>query len=286
MRLTPQQVARVHQLRNEGYTIREVADEMGVAKFHVEQAIKQPVTVTPPMPPVPATYAYPVPAAQQELVEQRNHVADEARRITDWQQQLLRQSTPYAITSQTHIQEMEALTKQSAELAELRADLERREAALKDQLQATPDQQTQYEQFRRRAREEKFIKRYNRLIQQLLDHCDDVRWTGDEVDDFLQLAETVKANVQQYCDANAIDERRLLIYTGVSFIIDEVSEMQDDQTSGFFASSSVDFDFSEGYQDKLKALMVERFEQSAPGDGSAVLPATHTNDDDDEFDDD
>lgn len=266
MRLSNQQIALAHQLRSEGYTIREIVAEMNVPKIYISEALKQPVTLVPPAHSVNTTYPYSTNPQQQALLDQRTHVSDEAHRIADWNVQMLRQTTPFAVTSPQHLQELQELVRQTAALAADRADLERREAELKAQLQAQPNEQEQYELFRHRSRQDKLVKRYNRLIQELLDNCDDLRWTGDEVDDFLQLAEAVRTSVQQYCDANAIDERRLLIYNGLSFIIDEVSEMQDDQTSGFFASSSVDFDFSDEYQTKLKSYMVDRFELESPRD--------------------
>lgn len=289
MVLTQQQIELAHQLRSEGYTIRDMEREMGISRMYVSEALKRPLAIVPPSHPV--VYNHTPNPQQQTLLDQRTHFNDEAYRIAEWNAQLLRQSTPFGITSPEHIKELQELTRQTAALAADRADLERREAELKAQLQTQPNEREQYEMFRHRSRQDKLVRRYNRLIQELLDNCDDLRWTGDEVDDFLQLAEAVRTSVQQYCDANAIDERRLLIYNGLSFIIDEISEMQDDQTSGFFASSSVDFDFGDEYQAKLKSYMVDRFEQESPRDLMVRKPVFDPNydaaeNDDDETDED
>lgn len=284
--LNDQQTRSIYQLRQEGYSIRDIASELSIPKYMVEKTLMQQPSTSLPATPAPLAQPVPVDASQQALIDERNRLNEEAQRLADWQEQLLRQSTPFAITQAQHARELEQLAKQSATLADERADLDRREADLKRLLQSLPGQEEQYEQFRRRARQEKMVNRYNRLIQELLDNCDDIRWTGDEVDDFLELAETIKTKVTQYCDANGIDERRLLIHQGLTFLINEVSEMQDDQTSGFLASSSVDFDFSDEYQTKLKSYMVDRFEQQYPSEVPPVVSPDKAVSDEDDFEND
>lgn len=170
----------------------------------------------------------------------------------------------YAITTREHSRHLEQLAEREKAVAAERIALEDRYAELQRILQSMPQQEEQYEVFRKRARQDKLANRFNRLMQDVLDHCDDCRWSGDEVDEFLERAESLKEQVTAFCDANQIDERRLLIFQGLDFIIKDVEEEQEEQTSGLFASSSVDFDYGPEHQGKIIAFMVQDFNQQAP----------------------
>lgn len=274
--LTPQQAQKALQLRQEGYSLRDIAAELDVNKSKIEKLLVEQNAIAVARTMIgqqlgidqPAAGARPVPIEtsqlQRELESERTRLAAEARRLADWEQQLLRQSTSFRASSSEHSRELNELAQQTAILAQERSEFDRRQTEQQQQLQATPGQEQAYEAFRIRARQDKLVSQYNRMIQDLLDSCDDCRWSGDEVDDYLERAETLKAKIVAFCNAHRIDERRLLMYVGLDYLINDIEEEKDEQTSGFFQSSSVDFDYSPEYQTKLKAYMVETFEQPAP----------------------
>ena len=285
--LTDELIAKIHHLREEGYSIREIKDELIIPKNMVEKALLQGKPVA--LPAVPTT-ATPVEPNQQALIDEQLRIDAEKKRLTDWEQSLLARSTPFAFTSTQHAQELDALAKQATAIAQSQRLLDNRKAELNQLLRSLPERGEQYEQFRLRARQEKLVNRYNGAVQELLNNCDDITWSGDDVEDYLEKLESLKAKLTQFCDANQIDERRLLMYKGLEFLIDDVSEEQREQTSGFFASSSVDFDYSDTHREKIKLYMVEAFDQQEPSLPGTVLPTLTTPavsaDDDDDFEDD
>jgi len=111
---------------------------------------------------------------------------------------------------------------------------------------------------------------------------------GDEVEEYLERLQTLKTKVVNFCNANEIDERRLLLFQGIEFMLDEVEEQRDDQTSGLFSSSAVYFNYSDEFQGKISAYIVQSFEQLTPlttliGTSPSVLAGR--DDDDADWDD-
>ncbi|GEM_PF-6123769 len=285
--ITDEQIAKIYQLREEGYSIREIKDELNIPKYMVEKTLLQGKSAARPAAPAVHITPAPIEPKQQSLIDEQLRIDIERKRLTDWEQSLLARSTPHAFTSTQHAQELDALAKQATSIAQSQQLLDNRKAELNQLLKSLPEREEQYEQFRLRARQEKLVSRYNGAVQELLDNCDDMTWSGDDVEDYLEKLETLKTKLTQYCDANQIDERRLLMYKGLEFLIDDVSGEQDEQTSGFFASSSVNFDYGDTHRDLIKSFMVERFDQQTPSGVSPVVPTDNPmSDDDDDFEDD
>ncbi|MVM39502.1 hypothetical protein GO730_21065 [Spirosoma sp. HMF3257] len=222
---------------------------------------------------------------QTKLEADRQALNQQAQMLAEQEQQILSRGNPFAVTSREHGRQLEQLAQREQALAQERLSLDDRYAELQRLLQSMPGKEEQYETFRKRARQDKLVNRYNRLLQEVLDNCDDCRWSGDEVDEFLEQAESIKDKVVSFCKAHQIDERRLLIYQGLVFIISEVEEEQEEQTTGLFSGSSVDFDYGPEYQAKIKAFMVQTFDQEVPASSTPVESGvkTEVNDEDDEW---
>lgn len=283
--LTEQQATQALQFRREGYSIRDIAAELDVPKSQIEKLLnQQPRSMVPigwvgdPMVEKARTLIPSTVLSAQEQIQREERLAqmqsgieadrqsldEKARILADQEQQILSRSNMYAITTREHSRQLEQLAEREKSLSQERLALDDRYAEIQRLLQSMPKQEEQYEVFRKRARQDKLVNRYNRLLQEVLEHCDDCRWSGDEVDEFLEKAESLKDQVTAFCDANQIDERRLLIYQGLAFIINDVQEEQNEQTFGLFSGSSVDFDYSPEHQGKIKAFMVQNFDQEAP----------------------
>ena len=298
--LTAQQITQATQFRREGYSIRDIAAELGVNKSQIEKLLNQQYSQVADN--FNAASSRNSPMSDQDLTDQqqrldslqatleadRQALDQKARILAEQEQQILSRSNMYAITTREHSRQLEQLAEREKALAAERVAMDDRYAEIQRILQSMPKQEEQYETFRKRARQDKLMNRFNRLLQEVLEHCDDCRWSGDEVDEFLEKAEALKEQVTAFCDTNQLDERRLLIFQGLTFIINDVQEEQDEQTSGLFSGSSVDFDYSPEHQGKIKAFMVQDFNQEAPAlivaNGASV--ATPTDDEWDNEDDD
>ncbi len=308
--LTEQQTTKALQFRREGYSIRDIADELGVPKSQIEKLLNQHSRSMVPVghigSPMVEKAASPLrsPVSAQEQAQREERLAqmqssieadrqsldEKARILADQEQQILSRGSVFAVSTREHSRQMEQLAEREKSLSQERLALDDRYAEIQRLLQSMPRQEEQYEIFRKRARQDKLVNRYNRLLQEVLEHCDGCRWSGDEVDEFLEKAESLKDQVTAFCDANQIDERRLLIFQGLTFIINDVQEEQDEQTSGLFSGSSVDFDYSPEHQGKIKAYMVQNFDQEAPApvsteDDNAPTPPDSQDDEWDNEDD-
>lgn len=298
--LTPQHIEQAMNLRQEGYSIRDIAQELGVPKGQIEKLLVQQSAITiaqtmnrqSPATDQPVTSVQPTMANltedQRQVEIERNRLAQKARQLADFEQDLLRQSTTFNISTAQHSEDIERLAKGIAALAQEQAAFDQQQAGQQQLLQSMPGQQHVYEMVRKVIRQDKLVKRYNRLFQELIENCDDCRWSGDEVDDYLEQVEAWKAKFVAYCEANQIDRHELLMFKGINFLIDEIEEEIEDQTTGIFQNSSVTFDYSEEYQAKLKRYMVETFDQMVPtlATDGPISPAKLDLDDDDDLDDD
>jgi DNA repair exonuclease SbcCD ATPase subunit len=290
--LTPQQISQALQLRKEGYSIRDVANELGVPKSRIErlnlQSMSSPSVSFNPQPDSReyelSNRERQINQQQAELDAKRDELNQKARLLADQEQQILSRSNMFSITTREHTRQLDELAQRQQALREEQLAFEDRKKEIQQLLLKLPHREEQYESFRKRARQDKLVNRYNRLIQEILDNCDDCRWSGDDVDDFLERAESIKDKVVAFCDANQIDERRLLIYQGLIFIINDIEEEQEDQTTGLFSSASVDIDFSPEHQAKYTSYLVQSFDQEAP----SIVPQTDVpslaSDDDEESD--
>ena len=65
----------------------------------------------------------------------------------------------------------------------------------------------------------------------------------------------------QFCNFNRIDERRLVIYAGLSYLINLVECIQKKQTKGLFAGTSVMFNLGAETRTRITDCMATSFEQ-------------------------
>jgi len=297
-RLTDQQLTQARALRQQGYSIRDIADQLGVPKSRIEWALSQPSATPNALPgqlaptdrgdEAVAQERQQIEQERQQLDTERQTLNEKAQILAQQEQQLLSRTNSYAVTTRQHTQQLQDLAQRQQAFAQERQAFEQRQQEFQRELSAMPRQEETYERYRLRANQEKMVSRYNRLVQELLNNSSDTRWTGDEVDEYLERLETLKKKVVSFCDANQIDERRLLLFQGIEYLIKEVEEEQDEQTSGIFSNSSVTFDYGDQYQEKISAYIVQSFEQLTPTTSPGSSPATVPTglDDDDDWDDD
>ena len=288
--LTPQQATQALNLKKSGYSIRDIAAELGLKKYWIEQFFIQHRTLTdlstqalPTVAPSALTVAtqlpvvpLPVPSSEmlekeRQILEMKNQIEAEwvainakARTLAEQERQLALKSNLVSVATKEHGQKLNELATLQQDLVKERAKWESRNNELNRQLRAMPNEEELYNAFKKRARKEKLVDRHNGLVQELLDNCEDCTWSGEEVDDYLEKLESLKDKIVAFCQENSTDPTGLLIYQGLVFLSNDVEQESDEQNSGLFSGTSVEFDYSPEYQAKIQALLVETFEDIAP----------------------
>lgn len=187
--MTPELIAEMHDLREQGYSIREIAAELDVTKSAVERGLKlMPHSDRPTMAGTPKPSANPlsgnVPAKTTpgELDKQREHE-----------------------------REMKKLDIQERELA-----LRERELSGKQPLSgfviSPPTDTPERESKRTEKRKIMFVDKFNALVEELLDNTQDATWDTKEIDQLLDRAEFLRQQIRLFCDANDTDEEGLKIW--------------------------------------------------------------------------
>lgn len=179
---------------------------------------------------------------------------------------------------------LDHLREQEARLARDREALEAERLALADERaglsqQVTHNQTETYEGFRHRSFREKVVSRFSFLLDDLLDNSEECRWSGPEVDDYLERCDSLAEKLTKYCDSHRIDERRLVMYQGLADIVRTVAAMQHEQTKGLFATSSVVIDFGPKTRQRFESYRVSEFLTEAPATGEAGLDLDDDDDD-------
>lgn len=223
----------VLDLRVQGYSIRDIAAELGIKKSQVERMLNE---------------------HRYTLTKMQGNVSDEPdgnrSTVTDEQ------------TAET-IRQLEEIHQQ---IVREKAVLESRNKEMERLLALTPNKQQVIEEFRRKTREEKLVARSNRLLNEVLENCDNCSWSDDEIDDFLERCENLKDRLKAFCDANDIDERKLLVYQAIDFIISSIEDDKAQSRSGIFSvfSSGVTLDYSEDFKQKIRSFLASDFAQTMP----------------------
>jgi predicted transcriptional regulator len=248
--MNQQTINDVLELRVQGYSIRDIAAELGIPKSRVEKCLNE---------------------NRDELDRLILDVADEP------------QPTPEL--DSTMIESLKRLEELHADIVRERSEMAQKKAELEKMLSEMPNKQQVIEEYRKKSREAKLVNRTNRLINEVLDNCDDCSWSGDDIDDFQERAESLKDRVKSFCDANDIDETKLLIYQAITFLINDIEEEQSHQTSGFFGmltGPSITITYSEKHKDKIKSYLITDFHQQSP---IPVLPSETKDIEDDSWTD-
>ena len=282
------QADAVQKLRAEGYSIRDIAAELTLRKSQVEKTLNDQRSLAGPRPtatladPPPTTTAQPLPAPlpmadhdltereqrltamQTQLEAHRQQLNVRAATLAEQERQLTSQSNRFAMTLDEHNRKLAELAGRERALAQEKAQLERQYDELEQVLRSLPDEEEQYQAFRIRDRQEKLVSRYNWLVQELLDNSDDCVWSGIEVDDYLERAESLKDKVAVFAEQNGIEPETLLIYWGLTALIHNVEVRAAEQTSGLFSGTSVTVDFDTDGHATIQTWLVSAFGDAAP----------------------
>lgn len=220
--LTTDVIEQIMELREAGYSIREVAREVGVPKSTVERAMKSDS-------PAAMSNATPVPFAVN------NPPMGESANRTD----------------QVRLREREIdLREKEIELEKARIEsqtkmTERLEGAKAERLE---------------ARKQVLTDKFNRLIREFIDNCQDSTWEQDEVEDFIERADTLLGKVTALCESVPMDEESLAIWNHLDILIGFMGELLEGQGKGIFGKSAIELNLSHQEKNRFAEFAILDFE--------------------------
>ena len=220
--MTQEQFDEVRRLNAEGYSIPDIADELGLEIEDVDEALT-------------------------EITEDDEGDGTDVGGIVDQD-------------VETMIEILQRMQQEKQNLAAERERIAAERDELDQKMAQLPGHEEQFETFRQRAHKDKLVARSNFLMNEVLENSDKATWSGIEVDDYLERLSALKEKVRKFCDANRLDERRLLVFKGLTFVIDLVGKMQRQQTSGLFSGKSVVFHFKPETRATIEGFVTANFE--------------------------
>lgn len=228
--MTEQQKQQVLSLQKEGYSVREIAAEMGLPKTAVGNVIKGIHD---------GGVGY-VDTEGDRLSKAGNTVNAELGRL---ELELKHERAMKEI----ELREKEmGLQRKQLELQEIQTQNERDRLRSEEQrLESLADQ----ENARRERREEKFVERYDDLLGELMQNCQDSTWTVAELDELARRADKLQTDVLRHCNRHDFDEDVLAIYHNLAEIGDLAEGLKNGRTS---AKSKVDVNLTDKERESLK----------------------------------
>lgn len=260
--MNEQQLEQAYNLRQQGYSIRDIAAELDIPKSTVDNGLRN----YHPTLPEPEDAE---PVAPKRGVVGSNPAASESLNLVE-----ARLSHERKMTELAFRQEEIKLQRKGLELRELEAANEREMLAIK---KSQLDIAASAENERVEGRKRQFVGKFNRLVKELLDNCgEDDTWSAEEVTDYLERAEALGDKIRQFCDYHHLDDESLVIVANIEALTTYVENTKDEQ-SGFF-SSSVSFEADKRQKREIESWVVSDFDEEADDNGD--------HDDDDEQEED
>ena len=271
-RTTPeQQLEQAYSLRQQGYSIRDIAAELDIPKSTVDSGLRNyqpPVSVFDDAEPLA-----PMQASKRAVIS--SPATGESLGLVE-----ARLSHERKMTELSFRQEEIKLQRKGLELRELEAANEREMLVIK---KSQLDLAASAEEERVEGRKRQFVGKFNRLLNELLDNCgEDDTWSEEEVADYLERAEALGEKILQFCDYHHIDDESLIIVANLDTLIAYVEKAKDEK-SGMF-SSDVCFEADKEQKRKIESWVVSDFDEEAgedEGDNEADEQEVDTDDEDD-----
>ena len=233
-------------MRQQGYSIRDIAAELGIPKSTVDNGLRnyQPSVAglddeEPTMIKRAATGSLAT-GESLGLVEAR---LSHERKMTEL----------------SFRQEEIKLQRKGLELRELEAANERDMLVIK---KSQLDLAASAENERIEGRKRQFVGKFNRLVKELLDNCgEDDTWSEEEVTDYLERAEALGEKILQFCDYHHFDDESLVIVINLDALVAYVENAKDEK-SGMF-TSDVCFDADKEQKREIESWIVSDFDEEA-----------------------
>ena len=255
--LTEEQTEQILELRESGYSIREIASEVGVPKSTVERALKSegPATVSPRASLSVSNQSEEV----QKIIANNRHEIDKTKLLIERENNDLKKKELEARTLEASVQ---------------KARIEATQKAL---------QQAENERMEKiEGRKRVLVDKFNRLLKEFTDNCQDSTWDQGDVEDFIDRGETLLEKVTALCGKIHVDEESLVIWNHLEILLDYMDEVLEGKKS-VFGKAEIEFDLSKAERKRFKAYRVDDFDDiyEEPEEDEDL-----DDDDDDDFDDD
>ena len=247
--MNEQQLAQAYSLRQQGYSIRDIAAELDIPKSSVDTGLRN---YQPSVSALDDTE----PAALKRTVI-GSPATGEGLGLVE-----ARLSHERKMTELSFRQEEIKLQRKGLELRELEAANEREMLAIK---KSQLDMVASAEDERVEGRKRQFVGKFNRLLKELLDNCgEDDTWSEEEVTDYLERVEALGEKIRQFCDYHHLDDESLVVMTNLDALVTYVENAKDEK-SGMF-SSDVCFDADKAQKRTIESWVVSDFDEEADKD--------------------
>ncbi len=259
--MTENQKSKIHDLRREGYSVREIAAELSLPKSTVGFVVKdydaENLAGDEPEDEQPAKRGGHTDAELGRLTAQLEH--EREMRKHDLREQEL------------------DLERQQMKLKTVQAENERQRLEQVKKDSTNLDELAERDFARQFSREQKLFDHYEKLVAELMDNCQDTEWTVAELDEVADRADALREKIEAHCEKYDVDVDELAIYVNLSELKDYVEKLKKKQTS---SESKVTVDLTDKEKNRLSVRwLLLGFDDEVTDDDE-----TEEDDDDDEED--
>lgn len=256
--LSKERVDQIIELRDAGYSIREIASEVDVPKSTVERALKTESQPSAPLAGSPQVLEIKL----SELPAKEN-------------------------------EKPAALTPDQLRLREREIDLSFEQIALEkhkiDAITRLSERSIEEKAERLESRKRLLVNKFNRLLKEFTDNCQDSTWDRDEVEDFINMGDTLMGKIRALCDSADIDEGGLAIWNHLDTLIGQMEDTLE-KPGGFFRKAEIEFDLTDAERKEFEDYVITDFEEEyveeVDEDGDGDDDEDEDQDDEDEDDED
>lgn len=237
--MTNEQIEEARELREQGYSLRDIETKLKVSKSAVDRALKDDETTISGVP--------------GPTVGKR-HATTESFELGRLD---LTSSHQRGMAELEIKQEELALQRRQTELDAERAGNDKQLLRIREQ-QFEKEQQAEADRLV--SRKEMLTGKFNRLVRELLKNCEDANWSEHEVDEYLGRVKDLKTKIGRFCDKHVIDEDELAIWHHAAALSKLIEQTKEDNTAWF--GSDVSFDFEKKQVQQVKRWLIEDFDDA------------------------
>ncbi len=167
------------------------------------------------------------------------------------------------------------------ELEEKKHQLVAQKAEKTDRLR---DEKRKQQQERLAQRKQTFVRRFRKLVEELVEYGQDFEWEIKDVEALLKKSAALQESIEDFCDEKLfIDYEDLLIWDILELIREEVSDLYKEWSSRILRARVISFDLDDDLMEELEsAAELEDFHTPVPDDDDEEDEEDSEDEDDDE----
>jgi len=123
-------------------------------------------------------------------------------------------------------------------------------------------------------------RRFNRMVNELVDNSDDCDWDIEEFNDFIHNAKRLKNDVVNVCKVMGKDHEDLAIYQHTDQIVASMEQVYDEHQSN--DEDTIILDLPEEIQASIEELEIDAFDDEFEGEYDLLFRFVLNEDDEDE----